>query len=68
MDTFDKVFREITVKKDPKFFAQMQDSGYNRFVGEIKDGQIVWQVINHYPNRLEFLNITEKEFNNFSVL
>jgi hypothetical protein len=46
------------------FIAGMSDGGYCRWVGFKHGDKIKWKVSDNYPNPLEFVGITEEEFQN----
>ena len=49
------------------FIAGMSDAGYCRWVGYIQKGVVKWKVTENYPRPLNFVGITEEEFNNIKL-
>jgi len=50
------------------YFAVVTDAGYCRRVGQMgEDRKTLWQVIDNYPERLDYRGITEEEFEKVEI-
>lgn len=50
------------------YIVAMSDAGYSRWIAKLDtNGELLWRVNDYYPAPLEYIGITEEEFNRIEL-
>ena len=57
----------LDIYNSGEYFARMSNGGYDREVGRMVDGKVIWKACDYYPRPVSLSGISEEEFLSLEV-